>query len=84
MDIYTYITIYVLVGVVLAAIFDTMHYLTKSVVDEETYEKNGFSSLERLSIVLLWPRVVIALILAYSGIVKIEVKQTDEDEETNE
>lgn len=84
MTIYSYIIIYVIIGVVLSAIFDTMHYLTKSVVDEETYEKNGFSNVERLGIILVWPRVVIGLILAYSGMVQVEIEQTDDEEETKE
>jgi heme/copper-type cytochrome/quinol oxidase subunit 2 len=84
MTIYSYIIIYVIVGVVLSAIFDTMHYLTRSVVDEETYEKNGFSNVERLGIILVWPRVVIGLILAYSGMVQVEIEQTDDEEETKE
>lgn len=82
MDIYSYIMIYVLVGVVLSAIFDTMHYLTKDVVDAETYEANSFSNLERISVILTWPRILIGLLLAVTG--NVEVSSHDEIKEDEE
>lgn len=81
MDIYTYIMIYVLVGVVLSAIFDTMHYLTKDVVDAETYEANGFSNLERISVILTWPRIVLGLLLVATGATKVSTQEETKDEE---
>lgn len=64
------------------AIFDVMHYLTRDVVDEETYEANAFRTIERIQIIVLWPTIWINLIMVAFGNKSYE--QPDKDEETNE
>jgi len=82
MDILDYVFIYILVGAISMAIFDTMHYLTRSAVDEETYEANAFRTIERIHIIVLWPIIWINLITVAFGNKNYE--QSDKDEETNE
>lgn len=82
MDILDYAFIYLLVGAISMAIFDVMHYLTKSVVDAETYEANSFSTTDRVQIIIIWPIIWINLIMVAFGHKSYE--QSDSDEETND
>ena len=66
---------------------DLMHYNIRNVVDEETYEKNRYTTAERMYMILVWPLVIYSVILTlFNGTTvedlekKVEEKKKESDE----
>lgn len=87
MSILTYVQIYLGVGIFFSLLMDLMHYNIRNVVDEETYEKNRYTTAERMYMILVWPLVIYSVILTlFNGTTvedlekKVEEKKKELDE----
>ena len=53
MTILSYIGIYLLIGAIIMAVLDILHYFVKGAVDDEF--KDGYKNWERVYIIATWP-----------------------------
>jgi len=81
MSILTYAQIYLGLGIFFSLLMDLMHYNIRNIVDEETYEKNRYTTSERLYMILVWPLVIYSVILTlFNGITVEDLEKKVEDE----
>ena len=60
MNLFNYLSIYLLIGVVIMVVLDVMHHMVKHLVDDEF--KEGYKNWERLYIILVWPTFMYSLV----------------------
>lgn len=60
MDIFYYISVYVLIGAVFMAILDILHRMVKNHLHDDF--KNGYENWERVYIIFTWPAFIYSVI----------------------
>lgn len=60
MNLFNYVSIYLLVGLIIMVVLDVMHHMVKHLVDDEF--KGGYKNWERLYIILAWPTFMYSLV----------------------